>query len=82
MKLRKVSDAARPLVFASSIFLSVGMGTFLSAVISGRRASVEPGIHMHRLWLWIPRLRLAAHAGMTAERVWLKTRENKALISL
>jgi hypothetical protein len=45
-----------------------GMRTSLSAVIPGRRASVEPGIHSHRLWLWIPGLRLAAHPGMTAER--------------
>jgi hypothetical protein len=25
----------------------------LSAVIPGRRASVEPGIHIHRLWLMV-----------------------------
>jgi len=43
--------------------------TILSAVIPGRRASGEPGIHNPRLWLWIPGLRLAAHPGMTAERV-------------
>jgi hypothetical protein len=34
--------------------------TNLSAVIPGRRASGEPEIHIHRLWLWIPGLRLAA----------------------
>src|ERR1700748_1354570 len=39
---------------------------YTSLVIPGRRASVEPGIHSHRLWLWIPGLRLAAHSGMTA----------------
>src|SRR5215470_4879550 len=44
------------------------MRTSLSAVIPGRRASVEPGIHIHRLWLWIPGLRLSAHPGMTVER--------------
>ena len=47
----------------------VALTTILSAVIPGRRASVEPGIHNPRLWLWIPGLRLSAHPGMTAERV-------------
>jgi hypothetical protein len=33
-------------------------------VIPGR-AKREPGIHIPRLWLWIPGLRLSAHPGMT-----------------
>jgi hypothetical protein len=37
--------------------------TIHSAVIPGRRASGEPGIHNPRLWLWIPGLRLSAHPG-------------------
>jgi hypothetical protein len=28
-------------------------------------ASGEPGIHIHRLWLWIPGPRLTARPGMT-----------------
>jgi hypothetical protein len=29
-------------------------------VIPGRRASGEPGIHNHRMWIWIPGLALRA----------------------
>ena len=55
-------------VIASSLSL-LAMTTTFSAVLPGRRASGEPGIHSHRLWLWIPGLRLAAHPGMTTERM-------------
>jgi hypothetical protein len=51
------------------VALLLAMTITLSAVIPGRRASGEPGIHIHRLWLWIPGLRLKAHPGMTVERM-------------
>jgi hypothetical protein len=41
--------------------------TIPSASFRGAGKAREPGIHTHRLWLWIPVCALARATGMTAE---------------
>src|SRR6185437_6119969 len=69
---RRISVAsARPASSRKILSISVGVMPFtaLTPCHSGASRSDEPGIHNHRLGLWIPGLRLAAHPGMTTERI-------------